>query len=83
LLEISGVDAGLQTAGWLAEGLGGEAAAAVERNVDVTPLSRYARGRMAREGLQLGFAAVDAQEIRCGVEELAVALDGLRGFAPK
>ena len=30
---------------------------------------------MLREGLQLGFAAVDAQEIRRGVRELAIALE--------
>jgi hypothetical protein len=29
--------------------------AAAERDVEVVPLSRYNRGRMAREGLQLGF----------------------------
>jgi GntR family transcriptional regulator/MocR family aminotransferase len=77
LLEISSVEAGLQTAGWLCGGIGGEAAAtaAAERNVEVTPLSRYRRGRAAREGLQLGFAAVDAHEIRRGVLELAAALE--------
>ena len=77
LLEISGVEAGLQTAGWLSGGIDGElaAAAAAKRDVEVTPLSRYSRGRMAREGLQLGFAAVDVKEIRRGVRELAIALE--------
>jgi GntR family transcriptional regulator/MocR family aminotransferase len=77
LLEISKVEAGLQTAGWLCNGLEAESAAkaAAARDVEVTPLSRYSRGRMAREGLQLGFAAVDAIEIRRGVRELAVALE--------
>jgi GntR family transcriptional regulator / MocR family aminotransferase len=78
LLEISTVEAGLQTVGWLCGGVDGESAAeaAAARGVEVTPLSRYYRGRPAREGLQLGFAAVDAQEIRRGVRELAVALEG-------
>jgi GntR family transcriptional regulator/MocR family aminotransferase len=78
LLEISGVEAGLQTAGWLREGIGGEsaAAAAAKRKVEVTPLSRYSLGGVGREGLQLGFAAVDTNEIRRGVRELAVALEG-------
>ena len=35
------------------------ARAAAAKEVEVTPLSRYARVGMAREGLQLGFAAVD------------------------
>ncbi|HYH45274.1 MAG TPA: PLP-dependent aminotransferase family protein [Thermoanaerobaculia bacterium] len=90
LLEITGVEAGLQTAGWLAEGID-EAAAAVaaaRRNVEVTPLSRYVQtgqpgqseraGQPGRPGLQLGFAAVDPAEIRRGVRELAAALDEVR-----
>jgi len=77
LLEISNVEAGLQTVGWLCDGIDAESAAkaAATRGVEVTPLSRYSRGRMAQKGLQLGFAAVDASEIRRGVRELAVALE--------
>ena len=80
LLDISGVEAGLQTTGWLRGGITGESAAraAAARNVDVVPLSRYTRGRATRyatqEGLQLGFAAVEPREIRRGVEQLALAL---------
>jgi len=76
LLEISGVEAGLQTVGWLRGGIDGEAAAraAARRRVEVTPLSRYSRGAAPREGLQLGFAAVDPPEIRRGVDDLAAAL---------
>jgi GntR family transcriptional regulator / MocR family aminotransferase len=57
-------------------GVDGEAAAraAARRHVEVTPLSRYGRGAAAREGLQLGFAAVDPPEIRRGVGDLAAAL---------
>jgi GntR family transcriptional regulator / MocR family aminotransferase len=77
LLDISGVEAGLQTVGWLQRGISGESAtrAAAARNVEVVPLSRYQRDRGAREGLQLGFAAVERREIRRGVEELARALE--------
>jgi len=50
--------------------------AAFRRNVEVTPLSGYYQGQLSREGLHLGFAAVDAREIRRGVKELAVALEG-------
>jgi GntR family transcriptional regulator/MocR family aminotransferase len=83
-LEISGVEAGLQTVGWLRGGISGESAtrAAAARNVEVIPLSRYTRGRMNREGLQLGFAAVDARKIERGVEELAVALEGVGSSQP-
>jgi GntR family transcriptional regulator/MocR family aminotransferase len=77
LLEISRVEAGLQTAGWLRPGISGESAAraAARRDVEVTPLGRYSRGSLPREGLQLGFAAVDIREIRRGVRELAAVLE--------
>jgi GntR family transcriptional regulator/MocR family aminotransferase len=81
LLEISGVEAGLQTAGWLRQGLGAEAAAraAARRGIEVTPLRSC--GPPAREGLVLGFAAVDGREIRRGVAELAAPLSMLYRFA--
>ena len=77
LLEISEIEAGLQTVGWLCKGIDGETAtrAAAVRDVEIFPLSRYNRGRVAREGLQLGFAAVDEREIRRGVHELAIAFE--------
>jgi GntR family transcriptional regulator/MocR family aminotransferase len=80
LMEISSVEAGLQTAGWLCGGIGAEAAAAAaaKHNVDVTPLGRYSQGRKVPEGLQLGFAALDVKEIRRGARELSIALEGER-----
>ena len=52
LLEISDVEAGPQTPGWLREGMDDvEAAkAAAARDVDVTPISQYSR-RNTRPGL--------------------------------
>jgi GntR family transcriptional regulator/MocR family aminotransferase len=84
LLEISSVEAGLQTAGWLRGGIDAEAAAAAaaKRNVDVTPLARYSHGGAGTAGLQLGFAALDPTEIRRGVRDLAVALETLRKAPP-
>ncbi len=83
LLDISGVEAGLQTVGWLRNGIRGERAAeaAAKRDVEVTPISRYHRDGDGGglEGLQLGFAAVDPQEIRRGVRELAMALKEVQG----
>ena len=78
LLEISEIEAGLQTVGWLCQGIDAESAmkAAAARDVEVFPLSRYTQGKVAREGLQLGFAAVDAREIRRGVQDLATSLEG-------
>jgi GntR family transcriptional regulator / MocR family aminotransferase len=82
LLEISPVEAGLQTAGWFVDEVDASMAAtrASERGVEVVPMSRYCRQPIDREGLVLGFAAVDPREIRRGVRELAQALeDGRRG----
>jgi GntR family transcriptional regulator/MocR family aminotransferase len=78
LLEISGVEAGLQTAGLLQSGIGAQAArmAAAARDVEVIPLS-YRHEPAEYQGLLLGFAAVDAGEIQRGVGELARALEGL------
>jgi GntR family transcriptional regulator / MocR family aminotransferase len=77
LLDISTVEAGLQTAGWLHRGLNAEdaAKAAANRGVEVIPLSRYCHGRLREQGLQLGFAAFNEHEIRRGVRELAIALE--------
>jgi GntR family transcriptional regulator/MocR family aminotransferase len=84
LLELSSVEAGLQTVGWLREGIDSEQArrAAEARKVEVTALSAYSRRPMQREGLQMGFAAVNAKEIKRGVLQLAIALEDLAGVHP-
>jgi GntR family transcriptional regulator/MocR family aminotransferase len=76
LLEIPPVEAGLRTVAWLQHGMRAEKAAraAAQHNVDVISLGRYSYGRSKPNGLVLGFAAVDASEIRRGVEQLARAL---------
>jgi GntR family transcriptional regulator/MocR family aminotransferase len=75
-VEISNVEAGLQTIGWLPGGLRAEsvALACEKRNVDVIPLRRYAFGRVRRNGIVLGFAAVPPRELKRGVDELASVL---------
>ncbi|HEY2038444.1 MAG TPA: PLP-dependent aminotransferase family protein [Edaphobacter sp.] len=87
-LEISEIEAGLQTMGWLAKEFDGRtvAKAAAGRGVEVIPLEEFYRSpqefkKQERDGLQLGFAAVGPREIRRGVEELASALEeASRGF---
>lgn len=76
LVEISNVEAGLQTIGWLPEGNVAEdiAAAAAKKDVEVIPLQHYAYGRVRGNGIVLGFAAVEPRELRRGVEELAALL---------
>ena len=79
VVEISNVEAGLQTIGWLRRGIKAEAVekAAAEKNVEVRPLRSYAYGRAPRNGIVLGFAAVEPKELRRGVEELARLFDGM------
>ena len=79
LLEVSPIEAGLQTIGWLPDGIDSDTAAraAAARGIDVTPLSRHSRAPRKRDGLQLGFASIDPKEIRRGVRELAKALEEL------
>lgn len=76
-IKIGEVEAGLRTVGWLKRGISAERVAreAAKHDVEVVPLSRYAYGRSPRNGLVLGFAAVDARELRRGVEGLARALE--------
>lgn len=80
LLEISKVEAGLQTTGSLSKEINARSAvaAAAKRNVEVTPIDRYFSGQARSQAVQLGFAAFDGKEIRRGVRELAVALHELR-----
>jgi GntR family transcriptional regulator / MocR family aminotransferase len=80
LLEIGNVEAGLRTVGWLQHGISAERVAleATKHDVDVVPLSRYGYGRSPRNGLVLGFAAVDSRELRRGVETLAKAIERCR-----
>lgn len=84
VLEISEIEAGLQTVGWFAKGINASEAAkaASARGVDLIPLTGFYRSqqeqsRRTREGVQMGFAAVSTREIRRGIEELACALEPL------
>jgi GntR family transcriptional regulator/MocR family aminotransferase len=74
-VELSEIEAGLQTVGWLRPGLSAEAVTleAARRNIDVVPLSRYLHRLTVREGLQIGFAAVDEAAIELGTKRLADA----------
>lgn len=78
-LQISPIEAGLQTVGWLPDGMHAAdvVRAAAVRDVDIAEVEYFGVLPERREGVQLGFAAIDAREIRRGVRELALALDGL------
>jgi len=76
LLDVCSIEAGLQTVGWLPPGVSGARVAtlAAERGVEVKAIVPPESARDARHVLLLGFAAVDAREIRRGVRVLADVL---------
>jgi len=84
LLEISSIEAGLQTVGWLAPGLDDAEAVelAAKRGVEVLPIARYGTEGAGRGGLHLGFAAVEPTEVRRGVRDLAKTLEELARRRP-
>jgi len=73
VLEISNVEAGLQTIGCLHEGFSADkiVEAAAKREVELEAISQYYSREKPTNGLVLGFAAVEPKELRRGVEELA------------
>jgi GntR family transcriptional regulator/MocR family aminotransferase len=80
LIEISNVEAGLQTIGTLHAGFSADKLVeqAAKKEVELKSLSRYYSGKKAMNGIVLGFAAVEPKELRRGVEELAGLLQGKR-----
>jgi GntR family transcriptional regulator/MocR family aminotransferase len=87
-IEISQIEAGLQTVGWLAGDLEGRrlVQAATERGLEMIALAGFYLSTEAWEqrqsdGVQMGFAAVSPEEIRRGMEELARTIEGLRTAA--
>ena len=75
LLEISNVQAGLYTVGFLRNGMTSRAAetAAAAHGVEAVALDRYTLKRPDPRGVLLGFAAFDEATIREGLERLAKA----------
>jgi GntR family transcriptional regulator/MocR family aminotransferase len=78
LLRLQETEAGVQTVGWLGEGLEARAVAdaAAAADLEVIPMDQFSLRSSLPEGLLLGFAAVDEPEIIRGVEKLARVLEG-------
>jgi len=85
LLDVNADEAGLHLTAFLDDALDGTAvAAAIDAGDVVAPLlSFYASRSLTREGLVLGYAAVDAEAIRVGVERLGEALEAAVPPAPR
>ena len=76
LLEVAPAEAGMHLVGWLPERVSDKTASekAARYGVDVSPLSAYSTKSLPRGGLVLGYAAVNARQIKDGVRRLAQAL---------
>jgi GntR family transcriptional regulator / MocR family aminotransferase len=83
VLRLAPVTAGLQTVGWLADGIPELEASrrAIEQGIVAIPLSQLTVERSMPPGLVLGAADTDVPAIRRGVEQLGVILRGLRAAA--
>ena len=75
LLEISNIQAGLYTVGFLKNGMTSREAetAAAAHDVEAIALDRYTLKRPDPKGVLLGFAAFDEATIRDGLDRLAAA----------
>jgi GntR family transcriptional regulator/MocR family aminotransferase len=80
VLRLAPVSAGLQTVGWLADGIPELEAGrlAAERGIVAVPLSQFTVQRSMPPGLVLGAADTDMEAIRRGVEQLGVILRKLQ-----
>ena len=77
LLDISPVQAGLYTAGFLRNGMTSREAeeAATLHKIETMGIDRFALRPTSVDGLVLGFGAFDENQIRRGVTALAGALE--------
>ena len=80
VLRLAPVTAGLQTVGWLAQGIPELAAgrAALEQGIVALPLSQLTIERTLPPAIVVGSAATDLPAIRRGAEQLGAILRGLR-----
>jgi GntR family transcriptional regulator/MocR family aminotransferase len=76
LLEVAPAAAGMHLVGWLPSKISDRAASekAASCGVEAAPLSAYSANLLQRGGLVLGYAAVNARQIKTGVRRLAQAL---------
>jgi GntR family transcriptional regulator/MocR family aminotransferase len=77
LLDLSEIQAGLNTAGFLRNGMSSRQAEVLAANhgIEAPGLDRFALKRRDVKGLLLGFAAFDERQIRRGIVSLADALE--------
>lgn len=80
LIDLAPTATGVHAIGWLATGLDADAVAhaAIHRNVEALPVSRFTTKIGLPHGIVLGFGGVGEREIRRGMDELVAAIEQTR-----
>jgi GntR family transcriptional regulator/MocR family aminotransferase len=75
-VDVSVPEAGMHLVVWLPPGMSAQAAAqrAAGYGLHILPISQFSLRPLQRDGLLLGFASASPQELRAGVQTLALAL---------
>jgi GntR family transcriptional regulator/MocR family aminotransferase len=75
-LEVTVPEAGMHLTVWLPKGMSAQAVArrAAASGLHILPISHFSLRSLQRDGLVLGFASASPQELRAGVQMLALAL---------
>ena len=75
-LDVTVPEAGMHLVVWLPSGMSAQVAAqqAAAYGLHILPISQFSMRSLQRDGLVLGFASASPQELRAGVQTLALAL---------
>jgi GntR family transcriptional regulator/MocR family aminotransferase len=75
-LDVTVPEAGMHLVVWLPSGMSAQTAAqrAAASGLHMLPISQFSLRSLQRDGLLLGFASASPQELRAGVQTLALAL---------
>ncbi len=76
ILDVTVPEAGMHLVAWLPSGMSAKAAThlAAAYGLHILPISQSSLRPLQREGLLLGFASASPEELRAGVQTLALAL---------
>lgn len=76
LLDVTVPEAGLHLAAWLPAGMSAHIATqqAAAHGLHLLPISHFSLRPLQRDGMLLGFASASPEELRAGVQTLALAL---------
>ncbi len=75
-LDVTVPEVGMHLVAWLPLGMSAQAVAqrAAAYGLHMLPISQFSQRSLQRDGLLLGFASASPQELRAGVQTLALAL---------